>query len=255
MRLRGPFFIAVVVLCWTFVGSLQPTEAQVNSCSALVQQAMSQLDSACTDLDRNTACYGYNRVDSIFNDLSFLGGNLPADFFSQPADRAPVDQLETISTHPFDLAQDLWGIAVLSVQANVPNALPGQNAVFMLMGDTEVTSTVDPDNVMPEVDPINVTLPAETIVLSSPNENANVLTLIAAGDEASLDAISEDGAFLRVYTERGLGWVQRDAIDPDVDISSLPAITGNEQTPMQAFHVRTAFNDLNCDQAPSLLAI
>ncbi len=58
----------------------------------------------------------------------------------------------------------------------------------------------------------------------------------------------------RLYRTRP-GLDPGDAIDPDTDISGLPAVTGDEQSPMQAFRVRTAFNDVNCEEAPSLLAI
>lgn len=240
-----------LLLCLLLVGAFavvtpQRTEAQ-NSCPTLVQTALEQMGDNCTGLGRNSACYGFNRVNSTFLDAA------PLDFFSKPSDRAELAQLETITTAPLDLDSDEWGIAVMNVQANVPGALPGQSIVFMLMGDAEVTNTVPPENTLPDVEPIAVTTITETGVLTSPTANANALTTVPTG--TILQATGVNGDWLRVYSEAGLGWVAGDSVEANSALGSLPTVTETMQAPMQAFQVSTAVNDLLCNEAPSLLAI
>jgi hypothetical protein len=248
MRLRFAIFMGLISLLLVALMVVPgDTVAQGNSCPVLVQQALEQMGDNCSGLGRNNACYGYTRVDSSFVTVS------TEDFFNQPADRAALADLQTISTQPLDLDLNQWGIALLNVQANVPNALPGQAVVFMLMGDTEVTNTVDPADAFEPADPVDVTLAQAAQVFTGPANNTNVLTLVTAGNTLPADGLNAD--WLRVFTERGLGWIPVDAIGAGADVSDLPVIPENPQTPMQSFQVRTAFNDLDCNEAPSVLAI
>ena len=246
MRLHHWLLLCLLLVGAAFVILPQPTEAQ-NTCPALVQTALEQMGDNCTSLGRNSACYGFTQVNSTFF------SEAPLDLFSKPSDRAELAQLETITTAPLDLNSDQWGIAVMNVQANVPGALPGQSIVFMLMGDAEVTNAVPPENTLPEVKPIDVTTRTETRVVSSPTNNANTVATIPAG--ALLEALGISDEWLRVYSDAGLGWVSADAVEDAGALSDLPAITESMQPPMQAFQVSTAFNDVLCNEAPSLLAI
>src|SRR5690606_23821036 len=140
-----------------------------------------------------------------------------------------------------------------NVQANVPGALPGQSIVFMLMGDTEVTNAVSPENILPEVEPVDVTTLTETRVVSSPTVNANTVATVQAG--TLLEALGINDDWLRVYSDVGLGWVAADAVVNTAALSDLLTITESMQPPMHAFQVSTAFNYVVCNEAPSLLAI
>src|SRR5687768_6811249 len=75
------------------------------ACPALVEQALFELGSNCSALDRNSACYGYNLVDAAFSQP------VADDFFSKPSDRSELVTLKTIQTTPLDLALEQWGIA------------------------------------------------------------------------------------------------------------------------------------------------
>ncbi len=250
MRLRYTLFALLLLIgALLIVQQDSTTVAQDNSCPVLVQSALEQMGDNCGSLGRNNACYGYTQVTSTFFDST------PLDFFSQPSDRAELAQIETISTAPLDLDLDQWGIAVMNVQANVPGALPGQSVVFMMMGDTEVENAVPADETLPLVDMVDVTTTAETRVASLPATNANTLTLLPAGAILQAEGVSDDGAWLRVYSDQGLGWVMLNAIDDSVDLTGLPTVTAESRPAMQSFQLRTAFNDVLCNEAPSLLAI
>ena len=57
-----------------------------------IQDALQALGDNCSALDRNSACYGYNRVQATF------GEPVEESFFSQVADRAGLTQLQTLQT-------------------------------------------------------------------------------------------------------------------------------------------------------------
>ena len=55
-----------------------------------------------------------------------------------------------LSTSPLNMNTRDWGIAVVKAQANLPDALPGQNVTFLLFGDTTV------DNPSPDMRAVTV---------------------------------------------------------------------------------------------------
>src|SRR5262249_20378877 len=138
MRIRhSVFFVGLTLLL-----SLSITLAQEAACPALVQQALSSLSEYCDALDRNSACYGFNRLDTTFTQVE------PDGYFSHPADRAGLVDLQSIHSAPLNTDTQEWGLAVLNVQANLPSALPGQAVVMILIGDVSVENEVSSDQAL-----------------------------------------------------------------------------------------------------------
>lgn len=223
--------------------------AQGDECPALVQQALDQLGQNCNALDRNSACYGYNRVDATFVET------VEDTFFSQPADRSALTQLQTIETAPLDLSEEFWGIAVLNVQANIPNTLPGQAVTFILLGDVAVDNAVAPEDALQTAAPVSVTTLVGSNIRSGASRNANVIGSVPTGTVLDADALSIDGQWLRIVFESGPGWISREVIQAAGDLNTLPNIDREARTPMQAFYFRTGIGDPNCTTAPSLLVV
>lgn len=107
-----------------------------STCPPLIETALNELDQ-CGRIGINTTCYGYNRVEAKFNQP------VPIDYFTQQGDIAQVNEVDTLRTAPYDPSTNEWGVALMRVQANIPNTLPGQGVVFVLMGDTTVENAVD----------------------------------------------------------------------------------------------------------------
>lgn len=231
--------------------TVQIAEGQSSSdaCPQFVRQALEEIGSSCNGLDRNSVCYGFNRVDATFAE------DVLAASFSQPSDRAGLVELQKISTAPLDTLLNQWGIAVMNVQANVPTSLPGQAVTFMLLGDTEVENAVTPEGVLPDSQTITVTTSIDTALHSGPGNNTNIRRTVPAGTSLPAVGLSEDRGWLRLALDDGTAWVDRNAVDPILDISRLPAARSDLSSPMQSFYFRTSFNDLECSEAPSILAI
>lgn len=103
-------------------------------------------------------------------------------------DKAPIQNIKSITTLPLDLESGSWGLALLKLQANLPDALLGQNVTFLIYGNTTVDNTSgDMQAFYFSSGPIKcTTAPRDAIVVKSPNHtqvpfNANgVLITIAS---------------------------------------------------------------------------
>lgn len=237
---RVMLFVAIGLTLLLILG---PALAQANTCPELVRQALFSLGANCSTMERNSACYGFNRVNATFMD------DVEEGFFSRPADRANLSLIERITTAPLDEALAYWGIAVLNVQANVPDTLPGQAVTVLLMGDSEIENAVEP------IEPVAVPVTTAGSIYTGRNLSNNILTAVAVGTVLQADGVSEDGAWVRVQQPNGVGWIPTELLDPAVDLSGLPPVTADSETPMQAFYFRTSFNNITCTEAPSALAI
>ncbi|MEZ4667102.1 MAG: SH3 domain-containing protein [Anaerolineae bacterium] len=165
--------------------------------------------------------------------------------------------MQTIETAPLNDAANEWGVAVMSVQANIPNPLPGQAVSFILLGDVNLENAVPPDQA---VQPADVPIPVTTINASNvralPTTVSNVVGSVQGGVQLSADAINPDKNWVRVvYADQTPGWIRRDLVSTDGDLDSLPVFTRTSQTPMQAFYFRTGIGQPSCNQSPDVLVV
>jgi Bacterial SH3 domain len=238
--LSGSVFTVFISLISILVISAQGT------CSALIEEALSQMDDNCEGLVWNNACYGFNLVQAAFlNDV-------PDDFFTRPADVAAITELETLATAGLDATSGTWGVAVMSIQANLPNTLPGQNVTFVLMGDTEVENAVAPADTFIPADGLaaTITTPQGANVRSGPGLNFNVVGGIAPDTIIQVDGQSADGEWLRVAHNNRPGWVNRIGFADDAAFAALPVLSPELRTTMQAFYLRTGIGQSNCEGIP-----
>jgi len=214
------------------------------TCPAIVEQALLSMGESCDELGRNSVCYGYNLVTAEFSKT------VDDDFFNQPSDIAELGILETIRTSEMNTTTSQWGVAVMSLQANVPNSIPGQSVKFVLLGDVEVESAVEPDSVFQAVDAISVTTNSEANIRSGAGLTFNVIGGVGAGAAIEIDGQSADGNWYRTVVGSRIGWVFGNLIEPDDRLASLPVIDGTQRTLMQSFYLRTGFGTPACEEAP-----
>jgi hypothetical protein len=105
------------------------------TCDQIISQALQTTGAACNALSRNQACYGNRLVTSqVLQPVSF----------EKPGDVAQLTALQQITTSALNEATQIWGVALLEAQANIPDTLPGQNVTFILFGETSVKG-ITPD--------------------------------------------------------------------------------------------------------------
>ncbi len=121
--MRRIFWIVLILLLSVSVALAQ------TDCPTLAEDALAAADSLCTDLERNQACYGNVLLDAVpqagVTDLQF----------EQAGDIEDLADIQSIELSGMDTETGAWGVAILSVQANLPETLPGQNVTFVLFGD------------------------------------------------------------------------------------------------------------------------
>lgn len=134
-RLFATLCVVVIALAG-FTMSNGAQAAQTTSCPTFIADALNAVGDNCQGLNRNNACYGFTDVLATFQET------VPENTFTQPADVANLFNIASIATSPLRRAENTWGISLMSVQANLPESLPGQNVIFMLAGDVEVENGV-----------------------------------------------------------------------------------------------------------------
>lgn len=112
---------------------------QATGCPQIVEAALNATDEYCTGTGRNQACYGHIA----------LAADLRADadefVFEQPGDTINVALVDKMRLSAMNVATGEWGVAIMKLQANLPDALPGQNITFLLFGDVEISNVVPAD--------------------------------------------------------------------------------------------------------------
>ncbi|MGB1285139.1 MAG: hypothetical protein ACPG7F_01285 [Aggregatilineales bacterium] len=242
MRIRYLWWLVLII------GSITVL-AQQSNCPVLVEEALSRADDNCNDLDRNAACYGYNLVSASFVD------DVDDDFFASPADRSPIEDLRSLTTFPFDENSEQWGIALMSLQANLPNTIPGQAVTFVLMGDVEVENATAPEDNFQPADAIMIQTNLNAALRSGPSPANNTRDIIPAQTTVGADAISADGRWLRVVYNDIPGWILRTYTSADDMLLDLPVLDGEQFTPMQAFYLRTTPAQTSCEEAPESVLV
>ncbi len=239
MKLR----LSISLLYTLLIMSVSVVGAQ-GACPQIVSQALQSMGENCEDIGRNSVCYGYDLVSAQFSE------EVTDEFFSQPADIAELGILETIQTAEMNTDLSQWGVAVMSVQANIPNSIPGQAVRFVLLGDVEVESAVEPEGTFESIEPIDITLTDSANVRSGAGINFNIIGGVAAGETLAFDAQNADSTWYRTVLDGRIGWVFSDLLGTPDDLIDLPVIDGQQRGAMQAFYLRTGFGTPACEEAP-----
>jgi hypothetical protein len=121
----------ILFLVFTFLAPVIAL-AQTVDCPSIVEDALSATDNACEDTGRNEACYGN------INLFAEPQENVPDFTFEQAGDRVKLETVKSLALSPMDTVMDIWGVALLRVQANIPDTLPGQNVTFLLFGNVAI---------------------------------------------------------------------------------------------------------------------
>lgn len=106
-------------------------------CSKLVREALNNIAQTCNQLGMNMACYAQDKVYTTLREQTSEVS------FDKPSDLAALHHLESIRTAEIDAALQQWGIAVMKVQANLANTLPGQGIIFVMVGDVAIDNEAE----------------------------------------------------------------------------------------------------------------
>lgn len=222
------------------VAALPPQQSQ--TCPSIVEQALDRVGDFCRDLGRNQVCYGNRLVTATTWDETDLPG------FDAAGDKAGLDDLATLATAPLDATTGDWGVAMLAVQANLPDSLPGQNILFMVLGDAELRSEVPPPQAV-----VEATAAGRANLRGGPGTQYGVVGGLAAGQSLALVGRNAAGDWLLLAGGGVERWVFADLVRPAGDAAALPVVEPGAHrfnAPMQAFRLRSGLSETRCDEAP-----
>lgn len=214
-----------------------------DACSSYVSNVLATVDTLCEATGRNELCYGNN----IVSVTTISGEELN---FSQPGDIVPINNIASIRTNPY-AESDEWGIALMKLQANIPDSLPGQNVTFLLFGDVSLSSAV--------VDKAVTSLSASTTgninVRTGPSTNVVVAGTLQSN--TTIQLIGRNAASDWVYFATGdlKGWLYAPLLQIDGDIMSLDEVPDDfvgeaPVAPMQAVYFSSGIGQSACYEVP-----
>ncbi len=218
---------------------------QDGECTTFVKQALAATDKACLNTGRNEACYGHISLDAQpqSQDAAFK--------FNQVGDHVDVARVSRLRLSPMDVKSDVWGVALLKVQADIPNDMPDTNVSVLVFGDVELENAI-PDPVYADV---LVAGPSNANIRRQPSNRAFVISSLAPTTKVQAKGRSKDGAWLYIGLPagKGSGWVRRSLMKSTDDLTKLkeldPSLTS--YGPMQAFYLQNGKQQTSCQSVPS----
>jgi uncharacterized protein YgiM (DUF1202 family) len=220
--------------------------AQDNFCRRLIETALQATDQICSPTLRNQACYGHDTLQA----QPQVG--LDAFNFDSVGDIVEVSHIRSLRLSAMDLQNETWGVALMNLQANLPDEDPNQNIQLLLFGDVNVRNAID----MPRE--IDVTLQSigNANVRRLPSDDSFVIGTLPRNASVTARGRSADNDWILVKIPDGEseGWVSSTLVkDYRQALSQLGEVEPvlSQYGPMQAFYVRTGNNSSNCEEAPN----
>jgi hypothetical protein len=232
-------WIVFLVVFW----SISFAHAQGN-CPPQVMRALSSAAQACDGLGRNQACYANLSIDAQTR--------TPSVTFASVGDTANVADLQALRLSALDLMNDVWGIAIMNLQASLPDSVAGQGVRLVLLGDVQLENRVSSVR-------LSVTATANARLRREPVSagDANVIVVAPSGTVLEAHGRNEAGDWLRVvYNDvnkgRSIGWVSTQVLSGAGERMKLEVIEANAPlyAPLQAFVLRSGIGDSPCSEAP-----
>lgn len=224
------------------------------SCEVLVTQALQALGTACTEVGRNEACYGHSQVAATFR------AEVENTTFAKSGDTTDLTDLEALVTEPLDLDAGTWGVALMRLQADLPESDPDASVTLILFGDTEVTNVVDPALADFPTCTVQNSSVNNLNLRSGPGLNRPIISVFPTGETGQAVGRSTDSDWLRLIYDGRLGWVFARDMRLDCDIETLQIADENDELaalytqPMQAFTLHSGGDSL-CAAAPNGLMV
>lgn len=176
----------IVLVCVSLLLSVSMAVAQ-DVCPDIVAEALTATDSFCSQIGRNEACYGNLQISAELADEDLV--------FESQGDIVELTEVERLTLSPLIEESTQWGVALLNVQANIPDTVPGQGVMFLLFGDVDIENAGDA---------------MEAFYFSS-----------GVGEAACNEA--ENG--IMIHTPEGVGMVSLIANDVTIELGSTAVLT------------------------------
>jgi len=241
------FFVLALflILAAAACESLSDTQASGPECSVIVKNALDATNQICDGTGRNQACYGHVQVRA---EPQPGAGTFK---FDRVGEKVDVAALKSLHLSPMDTSEGTWGVALMHLQANLPDTQPGENVTLLLFGDVQIRNIVP----MPTLLNVVTTSGGNVNVRREPSQEAFVLGTLPPNTAVTARGRSEDNAWIYIDLPKnsGRGWISSTLVTTDGTIQSLNPIKPYlaDAKPMQAFYLRTGEGASTCAEAPN----
>lgn len=238
--------VSVTVVTQESTTAPQPIAAQDDAaCTTIVRDAVSQIGSSCAELGRDEACYGHTDVIAELTDDTLA--------FDADGDIVGVETLTSLVTGASDPDTGAWGVALLDIRADLPEA-SSNNVRLVLFGGVEVQPT-PPAGIDADAPTCTVTNTIdENINLRvGPDTTFSAVDRLAPGDSLTAYGVSSDGQWIRAAE----GWLFAPLTENNCAANDVPVINEASEgyfQPMQNFSLTLGAAGA-CDAAPDGLLV
>lgn len=236
-----------------FAFAWQVALAQETACQAIVAGALQDLARHCAALERNSVCYGHQHIAVSF------AAHAGAPGFSAPGQRAPLLSVQRIQSSGLQPENRHWGVAILHLQADLPQTRPGPGVLMLLAGAASLAQTIDQAHGQAQIDelgaPLSTAALQPTTRFSQAAAIAPIIGPLRQHEIALVDARTRGGQWLRVVNGGVVSWVERAHLAPLQAMASLPVVDVAKPFAMQKFTFSSTSDALVCRAAEPMLAI
>jgi len=235
---RFPFGLLVLLLA-AFTAAAQNDP----SCPEIVELALQTTTNACAETGRNQACYGNLTLEAQLQTDT-------ADFkFDTTGDRVDIAAIQSVRLSSLSLTDHTWGVALMKIQAKLPDTLPGQNVTLLMFGNVAIDNAVEP------LTTLSMTASQNANVRARPTTEGSILASLSRGADVTANGRLEDGSWIRIQLpddSHSVGWVSAQLLQSDGDVNTLLAVEASAQVygPMQSFYFTSRTGDAACAEAP-----
>ena len=232
----------ILMIFSTILLTLSIAESQVQSCSAVYESAIDTIDQLCNSVERNQACYGHPQLSAESQP------DVETFAFASPGDIEDVLKIKSLELAGYDEEAEIYGMAMMLLQANLPGSLPGTNVTILLFGENTIESVETPPT------EISATISASgTInVRAEPSTNGQLATTLPSETELVANGRNEASDWVRVVLpEGGNGWIADFLLDIEGNINELEVVEGTEvMGAFQAVYLKTGIGQSSCETLP-----
>jgi SH3 domain-containing protein len=219
-------FILLLILC------IAPVAAALD-CPVIAQTAFTVTDQFCADTSRNNACYGHDLLEAQPQPdvVDFI--------FNQPGQKIDVSQLRSLRLFPLDVTNDVWGVALMRLQASLPSSQP-EDVTMLIFGSVELDNAVRPATTQS----MTVGAAQNINVRAEPSSTSSVIGTLKPGESVTAVERLADNSWLRVQMPQDsnvTGWVSAPLMTADSSLDSLNVAAANAPflQAMQSFYFKT----------------
>lgn len=219
--------------------------AQSDTCPQVVIDALTTVNDACSGIARNEVCYGNASVSAE----DFEQQSIPE--LSAIGDQADVSNIASLTTSAFNDADGTWGIAIMTLQADLPDTIAGQNVTFVILGDVDLTQ--DNQAQVDVTSQISANSTGNINVRAGTSANSALVGTLATNQAVTAIGRNSAGDWLKIDFEDRTAWVFASLLTSEDDILSLPIVGTSDadfSAPMQVFSLQTGIGQIACDTVP-----